>query len=119
MRHKHFHYGIARSIIIILLLLFGLYGLTLFSPGLKLFLAKQLGISPKVLGVTDEKKDPKEQLQSDITTQVETIKKQEFKLEDITNTLSRSRKIPSDLWEMAQYALEQAKQIPLPKAPSK
>lgn len=117
MRHKHFHYGIARSIIVILLLLLGLYGVTLYSPGLKLFLASQLGIPPKVLGVTDEKKDPKEQLKSDLTSQVDAIKKQEVKLEDVTDTLSRSKKIPSDLWDMATYALDQIKHIPLPKAP--
>ena len=117
MRQHHFHYGMARSVIIILLFMGGVYVLTLYVPSVKFFIADRLGISPAVLGASTKTASPQEQFKKDIVNNFNTIKKQPISLEDILGTLSRTKLMLEDGESMIRYVQDKAKDIKIPHAP--
>jgi hypothetical protein len=117
MRQHHFHYGLARSILVVLLLIGAVYVLTLYVPSFKFFIASRLGVESKVLGVSTESKNPQAQFKEDIVNNFNTIKKQPIKLEDVINTLSRSKLMLKDGEGIVKFLQDQAKTIKIPHAP--
>jgi hypothetical protein len=117
MRTHHFHYGMARSIIVVLLLVGGVYVLTLYVPSVKLFIADRMGVSPAVLGVTTQKTNPQKQFQTDMINNFNAIKKQPISLDQIINTVSRTKLMVNDGKDILEYLQAQAKTIKIPHAP--
>lgn len=117
LREHHFHYGLARSIIILFLLLGGVYILTLYIPSLKVFIAGWLGVPPEVLGASTKRVDPQEQFKKDMLHNFNVIKKQPIRLEDILKTASRAKLMIEDGEGMLKYLQEKSKDLDIPHVP--
>lgn len=120
MRKHHFHYGMARSIIVILILVGILYVISMYSTTVKLIISQKLNIQPAVLGVKTENKDIGKQMQEEVVGGIDAIKNQKVNIQisDIMSTASKAQKIVEDGKGVASYLKSLLDTLPLKNIPT-